>query len=96
MQIWTMPYKYIHKNLDSVAKADATQVWLYIHTDEEITLELCEVFRNMSFVLLSTAEWKQGSWRKDGEEEASDLYSHHQVKIFTISLLHRTMRGPQK
>lgn len=27
----------------------------------------------------------QGSWRKDGEEGASDLYYHNQIKIFKIS-----------
>lgn len=54
MCIWTVPYKYIHKNLDSVAKADTIEIWLYIHTDEEITLELRKV-RNASFVIYSIA-----------------------------------------
>lgn len=46
-----VPQKYIHKNLDSVAKTDSMQIWLHIHTYEEIVLGLREVFWNAFFLI---------------------------------------------
>lgn len=86
-QIWTVPYKHIHENLDSEAKTDTVQIWLYLHTYEQIILELCEVSWNASFANHSTAlfskEWKPR--KKTGAKETSDLCYHNQVKILKIS-----------
>lgn len=87
-------------NLDSVAKAETMQIWLYSHTYKETTLDyvrssgklLCITFHCPVQQRVKT----KGLGGRIGEEEASDLYYCNQTNIFKISLLHRAIRGTSK